>query len=487
MKIQGLISKLTDVKSIQGLRDIEITSIAYDSRKVTKGSIFVAIKGFVTDGHKYISQAISNGAVAIIGEKDIQVDDITYIRVKNSRVALAECAAWFYNYPADKLKIIGVTGTNGKTTTTYLTKAILDEAGFTTGVIGTIGNCIKDKIVPAERTTPESLELNELFSNMVKENVEYVAMEVSSHSLKLHRVDNINFDIGIYTNLTQDHLDFHETFEDYFESKKILFDLAKKAVINLDDENGRKLFKQLNIPILTYGINNDADLKADNVKITAEGVFYDLIYKGKKTPISYHVPGRFSVYNSLAAIGAGVFLGISLDTIKNALFKVKGVPGRFEPINCGQDFTVIVDYAHTPDGLENVLNTIKTFCKGRIITVFGCGGDRDRKKRPIMGKVVSELSDICIITSDNPRSEDPEAIIDEIIPGLVSDNYKRVTDRRCAIETAINMAKKDDVVLIAGKGHEDYQILKDKTIHFSDKEVAAEFLERKKINETYKC
>jgi UDP-N-acetylmuramoyl-L-alanyl-D-glutamate--2,6-diaminopimelate ligase len=479
MKIKELVSKLSGILSINGSTNADITSIVYDSRKAGKGSLFVAIKGMSADGHEFIPQALEKGAVAVIGERDLKLENAVYIRVASSRRALAQSSAWFYGYPAQKLKLIGVTGTNGKTTTTYLVKAMLDEAGIKTGVIGTIGNWIGNKLLPAERTTPESLELNQLFSQMLEEGVEYVAMEVSSHSLKLSRVDGIEFEVGIFTNLTQDHLDFHRTFEDYFNSKKKLFDFSRKAVINADDESGQKLIKLLDIPVTSYAIENKADLKAENVKITAGGVSYDLMVGSSRVPVSYCVPGRFSVYNSLAAIAAGLALGLSPDTMTKALEKVEGVPGRFEVVKSGQDFTVIVDYAHTPDGLENVLKTIKNFCTGRIITVFGCGGDRDKKKRPIMGKIASELSDYCIITSDNPRSEDPEAIIGEIEKGITAGNYEIIPDRKDAIKRAIEIAEKNDVVLIAGKGHENYQILKDKVIHFDDKEVAAEFLRKR--------
>ncbi|HHW02995.1 MAG TPA: UDP-N-acetylmuramoyl-L-alanyl-D-glutamate--2,6-diaminopimelate ligase [Thermoanaerobacterales bacterium] len=481
MKLGNLISKLPDIVYVKGPADVNISSVEYDSRRVTEGSLFVAIKGFNADGHDFVPQAISGGAVAVIGEQDLDLPNITYIRVMNSRKALAQSCAWFYDYPSKKLGIIGVTGTNGKTTTTYLVKAMLDRAGYKTGVIGTIGNLVGDKVLRAERTTPESLELNRLFLDMVHQGVNYVAMEVSSHSLKLHRVDGIDFEVGIFTNLTQDHLDFHKTFEDYYESKKKLFDLSRKAVVNVDDESGRNLLQNIDIPAISYGIDNDADLRAINVHISLDGVFYDVEVKGKRFSVAYRVPGKFSVYNSLAALGTGISLGIPMDILIDALGKVTGVPGRFEPVKMGQDFAVIVDYAHTPDGLENVLRTIKSFVTGRIITVFGCGGDRDRRKRPVMGHIASRFSDYCIITSDNPRSEEPEAIIDEIEKGVIGSNYEKIVDRREAIARAIEMAEKDDVVLIAGKGHEDYQVLKDKIIHFDDREVAAELL-LKKVN-----
>lgn len=481
MKANQLINSLTEILDVKGSDDVEIKSIAYDSRKVETGSLFVAIQGFKLDGHDYISEAVAKGATAVIGEKDVDLpENILYIKVKNSRKALSEASSLFFGKPAEKLKVVGVTGTNGKTTTTYLIKAILDEAGYSTGVVGTIGVRIKDRLLPSERTTPESLELNHIFSEMLKEGVEYVSMEVSSHSLKLHRVDHINFEVGVFTNLTQDHLDFHINFEDYYASKKKLFSLSRKAVINVDDESGRRLCRELNIPVLTYAIEEKADVKAENVTINESGVSFDVCALDKRKKIRYRVPGRFSVYNSLAAISACLILGVDLDTIAEALEKVKGVPGRFEPVDEGQDFTVIVDYAHTPDGLENVLSTIKSFARGRIITVFGAGGDRDRGKRPLMGRVVSEYSDYFIITSDNPRSEDPEAIIDDIEKGVNENSkYERIPDRKEAIKRAIELASEGDVILIAGKGHENYQIIKDKVLPFDDREVAREFLKKK--------
>jgi len=309
VKIGNLISIMPDIVYTKGPTDAQITSVVYDSRKVSQGCLFVAIKGLAADGHDFIRQAVSGGATAVIGEQDLDLPGITYIRVMDSRKALAQSSAWFYGYPSRKLGIIGVTGTNGKTTTTYLVKAMLERAGYKTGVIGTVGNLIGDKLLHAEGTTPESLELNLLFSEMVQHGVKYVAMEVSSHSLKLHRVEGIHFEVGVFTNLTQDHMDFHKTFEDYYKSKKKLFDLSAKAVVNADDESGRKILRSIDIPAFSYGIDNAADLRARNVKVSPEGVFYDVDIRGRSLSISYHVPGKFSVYNSLAALGTGLALG----------------------------------------------------------------------------------------------------------------------------------------------------------------------------------
>jgi len=477
MKINELVKILPEVISIDGPLNMEINSVVDDSRQVKEGALFVAVTGDNFDGHDFIPEVIKRGAKAVIGEKPISLaKDKTYIRVNDSRKALAISSAWFYGFPGDKLRLIGVTGTSGKTTTTYLIRAMLEEVGATSGVIGTIRNIIKDRELPTSFTTPGSLKLNELFSQMVEQNVEYVVMEVSSHSLKLHRVEGLTFEVGVFTNLTQDHLDFHKTLEDYFWSKQKLFKQSKQAVINIDDKSGTRLLDIIDIPATTYGIENPARLMAQNIRQTMEGVYYDLVYQDEKYPVFYGVPGRFSVYNSLSALAVGITLGFPIDSLINALKKVKGVPGRFEPVENDKGFTVLVDYAHKPDSLKNVLLTIKEFCKGNIITVFGCGGDRDREKRPIMGKIATELSDYTIITSDNPRSEDPEAIIRQIESGVVGRNYQKITDRRKAIQQALLMAKKGDTVLIAGKGHETYQIIGDKKLHFDDKEVVKEFL-----------
>ena len=478
MKLKEIIEVIPDVSAVNGNINVEIKSVAYDSRKTEKGAVFIAISGFDFDGHKFIDDALERGACAVVGEKPIKLEGVPYIQVENSRRALAAISAKFYNYPAEKLKLAGVTGTSGKTTVTHLIGRMLKGSGASAGIIGTIENTINNKKIAATHTTPESLELNKIFSQMVQDNVEYVAMEVSSHSLKLERVYGLKFEVGVFTNLSRDHLDFHKNFEDYFSSKKKLFDSVNQAVINIDDENGRKLLNMLAVPTITYGRDKSADLRAENVKISATGVLYDLVFKGKIYPVSYSTPGMFSVYNSLAAIGACLALGFPVEQLINVLKDAGGVRGRFELVENPLGINVIVDYAHKPDGLKNVLETIRGFCSGRIITVFGCGGDRDRGKRPQMGKIASELSDYVIITSDNPRSENPENIINEIEAGICKNNYEKVIDRRKAIQRAIAIAKKGDTVLIAGKGHETYQIFKDKKIHFDDKEVAKEFLTR---------
>lgn len=451
----------------------EINAIAYDSRKVQKGDLFVCITGFQTDGHKYAQKAIEAGAAAIICEKEIQSDnkDVTIIQTKNTRHTLAVLSANYYKHPYDSMNVIGVTGTNGKTTTTYLIKSVLDSIKHKVGIVGTIENRIGDKILHTDRTTPESLELQQLFYQMKQENVTDVVMEVSSHSLDLHRVDGIQYNIGIFTNLTQDHLDYHKTMENYKIAKSLLFQRSDKSVINIDDEAGEFMKQNAKGEVLTFGIEKQADITAKEIDISADGVKFTLCYNNKQYAVSLHTPGRFSIYNALGAIGACVFMGIAMEDIIAGLNSNIGVAGRFQTIKSSKA-NAIVDYAHTPDGLENILKTAQEFVKGKIITVFGCGGDRDRTKRPIMGEIAGKLSDYCIITSDNPRTENPTSILDDVEEGMKKTNceYIKLVDRREAICHAVEYGQKGDLIVIAGKGHENYQIFADKTIHFDDVE-----------------
>lgn len=477
MKLSKLVEGLEYVL-LQGNIDCDIKKIDYDSRKVEEGSVFVCVTGFKTDGHIYAKGAVEKGAVALVCERDIEGIDssVTIIKVGNSRAALSVLSENYYDHPASKMTMIGVTGTNGKTTTTYLVKSVLDHLNKKVGVVGTIENRIGEKRLHTERTTPESLELCELFDMMVKEDVTHTVMEVSSHSLDLHRVDCCKYDIGIFTNLTQDHLDYHITMENYKIAKGRLFEISKNAVINIDDAAGSYMVSKAKGKILTFGIDNDADLKAENMNITANGVTYTLKYEGKEYAVDINIPGKFSIYNSLGSIGACLIMGIPMEDILAGLKENYGVPGRFQTIKSNKGFNAIVDYAHTPDGLENILNTAREFVKGRIITVFGCGGDRDRTKRPIMGEIGGRLSDICIITSDNPRTEDPDQILKDVEEGTKRTDcpYECICDRKEAIFRAVEIAKEGDLVVVAGKGHEDYQIFKDKTIHFDDAEVIRE-------------
>ncbi len=458
----------------QGTIEMEISDFQYDSRKVEKNSLFVCITGFQTDGHKYISKAVEQGAAALLCEHSVEnvPSDVTVIVTKNNRIALALLSAQFYGHPSGEMHVIGVTGTNGKTSTTYLMKSILDRMGKKVGIVGTIENRIGDKVLKTERTTPESKELQALFRQMAEEAVTDVVMEVSSHSLDLHRVDGIVYEIAIFTNLTQDHLDYHKTMENYRAAKGLLFARAKKSVINVDDAAGSYMMDQSKGEILTFGVEKKADLTAENIEITAKGTAFDLIWRGERYPVKLHTPGRFSVYNALGAAGACLLLGVPMEEIAAGLTENQGISGRFQTVRSKKGCQAVIDYAHTPDGLENVLKTAKEFVKGKIIAVFGCGGDRDKTKRPIMGEIGGRLADYCILTSDNPRTEDPLTILGEVEAGVKRTNcpYEKIVDRREAVQRAAELAAAGDVILIAGKGHETYQIFADRTIHFDDME-----------------
>ena len=463
--------------------NVQFKGIHYDSRKISKGDVFVAIPGFKTDGHRYIQQAVAAGASGIVLEREEFVPgDAPWILVKDARLALSRLAALVYDNPSSKLRLIGITGTNGKTTTTLLVEKILNSAGRKTGLIGTIENRIAGKPVETHLTTPDALELNQLLAQMADEGVETVVMEVSSHALALKRVANLEFDGGIFTNLTQDHLDFHLDVDDYLRSKAVLFTQLgagrktgpKYAVINVDSPYSGDIISLSAAPIVTYGLENPADLRATDIRVSSRGTAFRLSGRGMECNLSLKLAGRFNVYNALAACAVGLMENVPPEVIKAALEETTGVPGRFEPVNEGQDFGVIVDYAHTPDGLHNILKTAREITEGRVITVFGCGGDRDRTKRPLMGEAAALHSDFCIITSDNPRSEEPLAIIKDILPGVqkYSSEYRIIENRREAINEAIRMAGKGDTVIIAGKGHEDYQLVGSDVLHFDDREEA---------------
>lgn len=476
---------------IEGLLDRTITQITYDSRQVGPGSLFIALSGSKVDGHDYVANACRQGAVAVLVEKDVaDASDATVIKVADTRAAMQVITPWFFDYPSRKLRMIGITGTNGKTTTTHIVRAILMRAGFKVGLIGTIHSLIGDKVLPVKNTTPDVVDLQALLAEMVKEKVDYVVMEVSSHALALGRVSGTEYDVGVFTNITRDHLDFHLTFDNYIDAKAELFRLVsapdaakqgKAAVVNIDDPAGSVMLDNCQCRSITYGVEGTADLTATDINVRSRGAAFVIKGPFGSLPLQLKITGVFNVYNVLAAVGAALAEGIDVNTIRVALEEFQSVPGRFELVDAGQPFTVIVDYAHTPDGLENILKTARQFAQGRIIVIFGCGGDRDRTKRPIMGRLAMEYGDVVIATSDNPRTEDPAFILQEVEVGLKEAGrgekpYEIIVDRREAIARAIRLAEADDVVVVAGKGHETYQILKDRTIDFDDREVAREII-----------
>lgn len=462
-----------------GSVDREINYIQYDSRKIKEGDIFVCLTGFEVDGHNYANSAIKNGAKVILCEKEITVEDkdVTVLLVREGRKALAIMSANYYDHPTKKLKLIGVTGTNGKTTTVYLLKSILEKEGKKVGLVGTIANYIGDKKIKSERTTPESLELQKLFKDMVDEGCEYCVMEVSSHSLQLDRVYGCEFEVGIFTNLTRDHLDFHKTFENYYNAKFKLFERSKASVINVDDDYGYRVLKDIekleNKMVRTYSIREESDFKARNIALKEGDIHFDINGESYNSVL----PGEYNVYNALGVIAAVNILGISVNAIKKGLLDVV-VPGRCERVGYKYDinYDIIIDFAHTPDGLKNILETLKGYTKNRLIAVYGCGGDRDKVKRAEIGRIGTEIADLAVITSDNPRDEDPMYIIKEIIAGITKSNYLAIENRTEAIKLALNMAEEGDVVVLAGKGHENYQITNEGAVHFDEKEVIDEIL-----------
>lgn len=468
------ISRLFEGVPFEGNGEIEINNVISDSRKVTPGCLFVCIKGYETDGHKYAKMAAENGASAILAQDKIDVS-CPVIYMKDTRRGMAVACAAFHGNPSKDFTLIGITGTNGKTTTTFLIKHILECAGKKVGLIGTNYNMIGEEIIETSRTTPDSFELQSLFAKMKEEKVDVVVMEVSSHALYLDRVYGCDFDIGVFTNLTQDHLDFHKTMENYRDAKGILFKMCKKGIVNSDDEASKTFLKTGTCDFSTYSVDENSDLKAENVELHKEGVSFTV----DNTEFELGIPGKFSVYNALCAIGAAKAYGLDLPFIAKSLKSAKGVKGRAEVMNLGFDFTVLIDYAHTPNGVENILKTARGFAKGRVVILFGCGGDRDPIKRPIMGKIASSLADFCIVTSDNPRTEEPSAIINDILKG-VSGEHVVIENRREAISYALHNAKKDDVIILAGKGHEDYQIIGKEKIHFDEHEILLEISEEMK-------
>lgn len=465
---------------------VEVTHLTLDNRNCQKGSVFFAIKGLVTDGHKYIDGAIKNGAVAVFVEEFTR-DDILQIKVKDTRSAMSLVAAAFYGNPAKKLNFLGVTGTNGKTSITFMLKKALETKGISVAVIGTSGIYANDEklnIRISTSTTPDPIELQYILSVLVEKGIDTVVMEVTAQALHLRKVEDILYTAGVFTNFTQDHLEFFGTMEVYADAKRRLFTplKSKNAVVNIDDALGREIADATECRLITYSLKNDADLKAVNVKLADNSSSFDLIYNGETYNVNLKITGEFNVYNTLGALGALLCYGFDINQALTLLELYTGTPGRFEtPYMHGREYSVIIDYAHTPDGLENILKTVVNYKKGRLITVFGCGGNRDSVKRPIMGKIAADYSDFCILTSDNPRFEDPDAIIDQIKSGL-PDNYNDyicIENRYNAINYAMQFAQKDDIIVIAGKGDEDYQEIKGVKHHFSDRETVAEILQKK--------
>ena len=489
MELEQLVRQLRD-PIVTGSLDRRIASLSYDSREASPGSLFVAIRGNVVDGHSFIEQAIDRGAIAIVSEEPGLTQRVTHIQVPDSRDALARLAAAFYSNPSKQLRMIGVTGTNGKTTTTYLIKHLLERAGQRTGLIGTVSYEIGERVLPASRTTPESLDLQSILAQCVDARCANVVMEVSSHALELERVDGIGFRVAIFTNLTQDHLDFHRGMKEYFEAKARLFAglrdgerKSRTAIINVDDAYGQQLVARFGraLPIITFGMGARADLRASNFKIEPTGTSYQLDIKGKSFLVRLPLIGRFNIYNSLAALAAIQALGLDVRAAVLALARAPQVPGRLEAVPARRQFQIFVDYAHTDDALLNVIKTCRDLSPNRLIVVFGCGGNRDKSKRPLMGAAADQNADYSIITSDNPRKEDPAQIIRDIEAGFRTKRFESVLDRREAITRAIQLAQPRDIVLIAGKGHEKYQEFADRTIPFDDIEVAARALEEKPV------
>jgi len=487
IKLTELLSIIPFYKVKGNIEEIHINKIEMDHRKINKNDIFVCIRGFTVDGHDYAEKAIEKGATVIIAEKDMKTSVATIIVPDSSR-ALALIAASFYDYPTTKLSLIGITGTNGKTTTTYLLEAIFNQNKENTGLIGTIQMKIGDKTYAVNNTTPDSLFLQKTFKQMVDEKIDIAIMEVSSHALDLGRVHGCDYDIALFTNLSQDHLDYHKDLDDYLRVKSLLFaqlgntyhvGKGKFAIVNQDDPASQLIKKSTAQHILTYGCQSKADIMAENIELSASGTRFMLKTPIGEVEINSQLIGMFNVYNMLAASSVAIAKNVDLQVIKDALENISGVNGRFEQVNEGQNFSVIVDYAHTPDSLENVLQTITEFSKQRIYVVVGCGGDRDRSKRPLMANIAVKYADQAIFTSDNPRTEEPELILNDMTDHLMETNYEIITDRKHAIFRAIDLANDGDIILIAGKGHETYQEINRVKYEFDDREVAREAIKQK--------
>lgn len=482
MKLKDLLKNL-EVVEINADLEQNIGGISYDSRNTKPNDAFFAIVGFESDGHRFIPMAADKGAAVAICQNAPETD-IPYVIVKDSRLSLAIASRDFFGNPAGQMKVIGITGTNGKTTTTYLLKHMLEsKLGAKVGLIGTNGNMIGDEFIHSERTTPESYELQLLFREMLDAGCTHVVMEVSSHSLYLNRVAGIDYDIGVFTNLTQDHLDFHKTMEEYARAKAILFSMCKDGCMNMDDAWFDNISKDVKCHVFTYSTENeDASLCAKNIKLSAAGVSFDAVTDEACETVKLAIPGKFSVYNALGVIACGLKLGMSLKDCAETMAEAHGVKGRMEIVPTDGSYTILIDYAHTPDALENALKALRSNDDGRLVVLFGCGGDRDRTKRPIMGRIAAENADFVIVTSDNPRTEEPMEIINEILGGMQESKtpFAVICDRVEAIRWAIDNHEENDVILLAGKGHEDYQVVGHEKYHMDEREIVAEHIEKRK-------
>ncbi len=474
MKLEALVKELEYVGAFE---NAEVSFITDNSRNIKENCVFICIEGKHFDGHTKAAEALENGAAAVVVQKDLGLKN--QILVKNTRAAYARLCAEFYGHPERKLKIIGVTGTNGKTTSCFILKSVLDSLGYKNGLLGTVKNIVGDKEYPASLTTPDCYELFSLFAQMVEAGCEYCVMEVSSQALDQRRVDGVHFVAAIFTNLTQDHLDYHGSFENYQAAKHMLFENSDLAVVNIDDEASEYMLNGTECRNVTFSVeNNNCDYSAKNIRNTAQGVKYELVTTGDIGRVNFAVPGKFSVYNSMGAAVCLIELGFDFRTVVEKLACCTGVPGRMEVVPADKPYTILIDYAHTPDGLENVISCVREITQGKVITVFGCGGDRDKTKRPLMGKIATRLSDVTVITSDNPRSEDPDEIIKDIVAG-VSKHAKKVIvepDRKNAIKKAMSIAQAGDIIILAGKGQETYQILASGKIDFDERKVVAQIL-----------
>lgn len=482
MKLCDLLLEMPYLVDTMGDMETEIQQVSSNSRKKATKGLFFCISGARFDAHTFAPQAVENGCVALVVERFLPEMAVPQILVSNGRAAMARMAAAFYGHPAREMKLVGITGTKGKTTTSYMFKAICEQAGYKAGLIGTTGNMIGEKLLPSNLTTPDPIELQKTLRLMADEGVQVVGMEISAHAIDMHRLDGLTFEVGCYTNLSQDHLDYFQTMEQYFETKKSFFTggMVKNAALNADEETTQRLKEALNIPNITYGICVQSDVFARDIEISENGMNFQICLQSlHTTPVGLHMTGMFNVYNALAAASCAMILGISTEDICRGLESIMNVPGRIELLHTDTPYKVILDYAHSPDALENILTTVRQFTKGRVIALFGCGGDRDHGKRPMMGAIGGRLADLCVLTSDNPRTEDPNDILVAIEEGIkpTGGAYVVIENRRDAIRHALEIGREGDVIVLAGKGHETYQEIQGVKRPFDEKIVVQELLE----------